>query len=87
MYRRFYLKTTLQKSSAPHFLANPEKIRLRIFSADEIFLGPLLRFAAEISTGWQHCSELDYTGNHKMSEKELIWYGILTDYKVKVRFP
>jgi hypothetical protein len=40
-----------------HFLANLQKIRPRIFSAAEIFVGPLLRFAAEISAGWQHCVE------------------------------
>jgi hypothetical protein len=32
-----------------HFLSNLQKIRPRIFSAAEIFLGPLVRFAAEIS--------------------------------------
>jgi hypothetical protein len=40
------------KSSAPFlpfFLGNLRKIQPRIFSAAEIFLGPLLRFAAEIS--------------------------------------
>jgi hypothetical protein len=37
-----------------HFTSNLQKIRPRIFSPADIFLGPLLRFAAEISAGWQH---------------------------------
>jgi hypothetical protein len=37
-----------------HFWVILQKIRPRIFSAAEIFLGPLLCFAAEISAGWQH---------------------------------
>jgi hypothetical protein len=37
-----------------HFTLNLQKILPRIFSAADIFLGPLLRFAAEISAGWQH---------------------------------
>jgi hypothetical protein len=36
-------------------MGNLRKNRPRIFLAAEIFLGPLLRFAAEISAGWQHC--------------------------------
>jgi hypothetical protein len=35
-------------------LGNLHKIRPQIFSAADIFLGPLLRFAAEISASWQH---------------------------------
>jgi hypothetical protein len=33
---------------------NSADIRPRNFSATEIFLGPLLRFAAAILAGWQH---------------------------------
>jgi hypothetical protein len=53
------VKSTLQKVQPLfcHFLGNLHKIRPRIFSAAKIFLGPLLRFAAEISTGWQHWRE------------------------------
>jgi hypothetical protein len=37
-----------------HLLGDLLKIRPQIFSAANIFLGPLLRFAAKISAGWQH---------------------------------
>jgi hypothetical protein len=46
-----YVKQTHQKSSAtflPFFLKSPKN------SAAEIFMGPLLCFAAEISASWQH---------------------------------
>jgi hypothetical protein len=37
------------------FLAIQQKIRPWIYSAADIFLGPLLRFAAEILAGCQYC--------------------------------
>jgi hypothetical protein len=37
------------------FLAYMKKIRLPIFPAAQIFVGPLLSYAAEISAPWQHC--------------------------------
>jgi hypothetical protein len=43
-----------------------DKFRPRIFSAAEIFLEPLLRFAAEISAGWQHWLRREFR-NHPMN--------------------
>jgi hypothetical protein len=39
-----------------HFLKNLQIIRSLIFPAANIFMRPLLCFAAQISASWQHCS-------------------------------
>jgi hypothetical protein len=55
-FKVFYMKKHLQKSSAPFrpILAYYRKIRPPIFPAAQIFVGPLLSSAAEISAPWQH---------------------------------
>jgi hypothetical protein len=47
----FYVKNTQQKVRPLfcHFFTNPQKIRLLFLPAAEIFMGPLLCFAVEIS--------------------------------------
>jgi hypothetical protein len=52
----FMRKAHIQKFGpfSTKFLANLQNFRPRIFTAAGIFLGPLLRFAAEILAGWQH---------------------------------
>jgi hypothetical protein len=51
-----YVKYTDQKSSATFlpFFEKPPKIRPLFLPAAEIFMGPLLCFAADISASWQH---------------------------------
>jgi hypothetical protein len=52
----FYVKNTHEKVRPLfcHFLKNLQKIRPLFLPAAEIFMGPLLCFAAEISASWQH---------------------------------
>jgi hypothetical protein len=37
------------------FLANIQKIRLSIFPVEQVFVGPLSSYVAEILAPWQHC--------------------------------
>jgi hypothetical protein len=47
------LPTTGQGLLPDHQNNSAADEKIRIFSATQIFLGPLLRFVAEISAGWQ----------------------------------
>jgi hypothetical protein len=51
--KAFCVNNTLQNKFG-HFYNNLPKISLQIAPAAEIFMGPFLHFAAEISASWQH---------------------------------
>jgi hypothetical protein len=58
-YARFCEKFTPQKSSAPFLAFLGKSAEYSAASAAHIFMRPLLRFAAEILAGWEHCASGD----------------------------